>query len=215
MPSLGQSDRVVRRGYASGRVRSAGILIPPTDSSSPQLPATADFAQDSVGDPRSAYWLAGSDLFRSTGPQVLADIRQDLGVTTGDFAWTPGLLELVGQRARTRGAGPPALPQTGAQLSREWLRLALWVVYQGATQQPLSLVRLPALLRLPNVGQVLTVVDRVGTVVTPGFNPALLASNPFEVRGSGFNVTGSAMSDQTKMILIVVGAALLLGGGDR
>jgi len=214
MPSLG-SDRVVRRGYASGRVRSAGILIPPTDNTTPQLPATADFAQDAVGDPRSAYWMAGSDLFRSTGPQVLADVRQDLGVTTGDFAWTPGLLELVAQRARSRGAGPPALPQAGAQLSREWLRLALWVVYQGAMAQPLSQVRLPALLRLPNIGQVLTVVDRVGTVVTPGFNPALLASNPFEVRGAGFNVSGSRpMSDQTKMLLVVV-AGLLLIGGDK
>lgn len=204
----------MRRGYTFRPPRSAGVISPPSDTSVAQLPATADFSQNVAGDTRSAYWMAGSDLFRSTGPQVLSDVRSDLGVTTGDMAWTPGLLEIVGQRARGRGAGPPAIPQTGAQLSREWLRLALWVVYQGGAVQPLSQVRMPALLRLPNIGQVMTHLDQLGTVVTPGFNPALLASNPFEVRGSGFGVSGTPMSESTKTMLMIGAALLLMSGKD-
>jgi len=181
--------------------------------SSPNLPATADFVEGG----RNAYWMMGTDLFRSSGPRVLNDVRTDLGGTAGDQAWTTGLLQLVGDRARSRGAGASVPPMliTGQPLSRQWLRLALWVVYQGSGYaQSLDHLRMPGLLRVPNIGQVIPAMDDLGTVVTPGFNPALLASNPFENRGAGFNISGN-LSNNDKMMLFAAGALILLSGDGK
>ena len=108
---------------------------------------------------------------------------------------------------------------SGAQLSREWLRLVLWVVYSDGSQ-PLSAVKLPAALRVPNVNQVLPGGEELGTVATSGFNPTLLAENPFTERVS-FDVTGnvvrSSQGTRDNNTAMLVGGGLLLAlllGGD-
>lgn len=201
-------------GMGSRRARSAGVFVPPESPGPSSLPASADFADSEA---RTAFWMIGSSLFRSSGARVLRDARTDLGVTTGDQAWTEGLLSIIRERASTRGVQAPAVPSSGAQLSREWLQLVLWVVYSDGSQ-PLSAVRLPATLRVPNVNQVIAGSEGLGTVVTSGFNPALLAQNPFVSRVAGFDVTGnppprsSSRSDSAMMVGGGLLLLLLLGG---
>lgn len=204
------------RYWSRRQNRSAGVFQPPEAPGPNSLPASADFADSQA---RTAFWMIGDTLFRSSGARVLRDARTDLGITAGDQAWTEGMLSAIRDRARTRGVSAPAMPASGAQLSREWLRLVLWVVYSDGSQ-PLSAVKLPAALRVPNVNQVLPGGEELGTVATSGFNPTLLAENPFTERVS-FDVTGnvvrSSQGTRDNNTAMLVGGGLLLAlllGGD-
>jgi hypothetical protein len=206
----------VRDVQSSQPQRGAGVVAPAAMESFPTLPESADFTTTAAGD---AFWMVGreatptAELFVSSGARVLADLRAELGITTGDVAWTAGLLEALGDRAEATGRVRATLPAVREVVPADWLRLALWITYsaaEGSAGYPD--VKLPSLVVLPAMGRVL-VGATAPTRARLGFNPALLARDPFHTTPVGFDVTGHPGPRRRAVRAKGGGAAWLLAVG--
>lgn len=199
--------------------RASGVVAPRAIPRAPVLPAVSRFDAGAVA---GAFWLVRAadrgtgELFVSSGARVLRDLRAELGVTTGDLAWTVGLLERLRDRARALGLNLEplvgALPAAGAEVTGDWLALALWTVYSAeAWPRMPGVVALPERVTLPRVGRVLEGGDQPTEAAT-GFDPALLTSDPW----AAIAVTGAPRRRKKRgggaALAMLALAAVTIGG---
>lgn len=211
--------------------RSAGVPILSPIAAPQSLSPTADFSSRGQGT-REAYWMIGRDLFQAQSNQILRDSRSVIQVPSDSpFLYPFGIFERIEAAARRRNPGVtlPALPENDFQatFSDEWLAVLLWLTYSDAPVR-LADVRLPLQVILPETGDAAWnapgPVGSSSVAVSRGFDPALLARNPFRVYQADeieIEVTppGSSSSSSSSssggLLLVGVGLALLLLGGRK
>jgi hypothetical protein len=176
--------------------------------------------------------MIGRDLFQAQSNQILRDSRSVIQVPSDSpFLYPFGIFERIEAAARRRNPGVtlPALPENDFQatFSDEWLAVLLWLTYSDAPVR-LADVRLPLQVILPETGDAAWnapgPVGSSSVAVSRGFDPALLARNPFRVYQADeieIEVTppGSSSSSSSSssggLLLVGVGLALLLLGGRK
>lgn len=231
VPALADPEGMVLPPRARVAQRTAGV--PALDPSGPvptALPAAADFSRDGQDIDGAAYFMVGFDLARGSSNQILRDVRDELRVPDSAFIWSPGILERAATMARARDVAvqlPAAVSDTTATVPADWLRVCLWLTY-STTPVPLIAVRLPTLVTLPAMGGEAWNPANGPVRAYQGFDPQLLAQNPFaraysdpvdytEVDSDGDSDSGSGSgSGSGGLLLVGVGlAALLLLGGRK
>lgn len=203
-----------RRGRGAGTIAASAASDRPAT-----LPAGADFASGVYG---SAFWRHGRLLYRSSGTTVIRDVRMDLPrdlALTGAAMWTPAVLEAVWMKAASLGqTRPTAAIVAGQPLPREWLRLALWLTYDG--RSPLVETELPVDVRLPVLGVELGANTGLDQTTSIELATSDLARDPFVVGAGGPGGGGgggarrpASSSNTAKWVLGALAAYLLLGKG--
>lgn len=192
-------------GPAVGLERGAGLIG--VDSSAPrptQLAAFADFSRSGTA-AEAAFWKIGTSLFRASAPQVLRDVRQEMGAGDGVATWTVDLLDRVSRRVQTINTGLesanrvaiPAPLSDGNDLSADWLALALWVVYGPTTTfgtRSFSDLALPRTVRIPRVGGAAWPSASGLVTMSPEFSTSALSPDPFVTRMPITDINGNPSS---------------------
>lgn len=237
VPTLEESNRVVTRPRAQVAQRSAGVPILRPISAPQSLLTTADFSSRAQGSPQ-AFWMIGRDLFQAQSNQILRDARTAIQVPSETpFLYPFGIFERMATAARRRNPAVtlPPLPDSdfSSTFSDDWLKVLLWLTYSDAPVR-LADVRLPLQTILPETGDGDSPWVAPGSAgassvaVSRGFDPALLAQNPFStyygeeipVEGAPPDVPpGASSSSSSSGAGLVVGlglaALLLLSGGKK
>jgi hypothetical protein len=178
--------------------------------------------------------MIGRDLFQAQSNQILRDARSAIQVPSDSpFIYPSGIFQRLQTAALRRNPGvtlPPLPPDADREpFSDDWMKVLLWLTYSDAPTR-LATVRLPTQNVLPETGDADWTapgpVVSSSVAVTRGFDPALLAQNPFAVYfGENLDVdpdrdvpgsSSSSSSSSGGLLLVGVGlAALLLLGGDK
>lgn len=166
--------------------RTAGIVAPTALSQAPALPPTADYASSRWGD---AYWLAREDdagpgtLYVSSGARLIVDLRGELGMSPLPAVWTTEVFTRL--RERAIAASPlisPSgwvMPQPGAQVTPDWLMIALWYTYERGVGLNPRVIVLPTWRTMPRAGADLGAPGQ-RTGAADAFDPEELGTrNPF------------------------------------
>jgi hypothetical protein len=233
VPMIEEPQGVVMPPSPRVAQRSAGVPILSPVAAPQSLRATADFTPRGQGS-REAYWMIGRDLFQAQSNQILRDARSAIQVPSDSpFLYPSGIFQRLQAAALRRNPGvtlPPLPPDAdNTSFSEDWMKVLLWLTYSDAPTR-LNSVRLPTQNILPETGDAdWTAPGPVGSssvAVTRGFDPALLAQNPFAVYfGENLDVeperdvpdsSSSSSSSSGGLLLVGVGlAALLLLGGRK
>lgn len=231
VPALEEPRGVVMPPSPRVAQRSAGVPILSPIAAPQSLAPTADFSSRGQGT-RDAYWMIGRDLFQAQSNQILRDSRSVIQVPSDSpFLYPFGIFERIEAAARRRNPGVtlPPLPSTDfeAVFTDDWLAVLLWLTYSDAPVR-LADVRLPLQVILPETGDAAWnapgPVGSSSVAVSRGFDPALLARNPFrvyqadeiDVEGNPPPLGSSSSSSSGGLLLVGVGlAALLLLGGRK
>lgn len=174
------------------RGRSAGLI---SGANSADIPRTIPDSANFTTDTREAFWQVGDTLAWTSGAQVLRDARLDQGISGGTVGWTEALIDRIRAAARRLLGGNYTIPpvESNGRMSRDFLKLVLWVTYSSGGAHPVlrpSDILLPVAITLPQLNRDYGGLSPNHPVTYyPGVTGPLFNNNPF-AQGSG----GSSVS---------------------